>query len=320
MQSQSLNMFVIHYESMNAALNNWVFSCIRVPFLSILNTQYLEIDLTSYSINSKMINDVYIRLETRVSGFIKGLYEEDAFEKLDSNIISYLSLIVTNNAYIPKEFFNIFTYSRLQTENQELKNLNDNQMKMILACYIICQILCKNILLDQNFSQNSLKSTRVKNNLKMCASVIYRTTIEYFKKNCPILRKITDMSKFSDLEGEANDKNLNKKVLYEEKNPEGEIDPSYLEACKKFEKINDDKKKQINEKLNFEDLTKVIEKIQKLNPDGNPDEIECINKACYQPKDLVSFYKLAEKNKYDMSNLIIELLDKLIGILDVAKQ
>lgn len=319
MHSQSLNMFVLNYESMNTALNNWVFSCIRVPFLSILNTQYLEIDLTSYSVNSKSITDVYIRLETRVSGFIKCLFEEESLEKLDVHLKSYLNLLITNNAFIPKEFFNIFCYSRLTTENQELKNLNDYQMKMILACYIICQILCKNILIDQNFSQNSINSTRVKNNLKMCASVIYRSTIDYFSKNCPILRKITDMATYIDTEGDDSQKNSNRKMLYDniEKNPEGEIDPSYLEACKKFEKIHEEKQKQLMEKFNSDDILKVIEKIQKFSPDSNPNEIECIHKAVYQPKDLTSFYKMAEKNKYDLSSLLIEFLDKLIGNLNV---
>ena len=323
--NQSIKLFINYYESMNNNLATWVFTCVRTPYISIINTEGLNIDIASYGnisdLNQNKIEDVYIRLETRLTGFIKSLYEDDALNKIDQSIISYLSLIVTKDAYIPKEFFTLFEYSRIKTFNQELQFLNEKQSQMILAVYILVKILCKNILLDNQFNKSASLSNATKNNYKICASIIYRSVIDYFKGVCPVVRRINNMVSFKD------DKEISrahassmekKKLLYEinESKPQGEVDLSYLEACKKY----DANKKNLNLNISKEDgkaLEKVVEKIQKYEPDTDELEIEAINKICYKSADLKTFQRFAEKNKYVLSKYIAIFLEKLISKLEV---
>lgn len=318
---QTLTFFINYYESMNKALKDWIFTCIRTPYLNILNSPNLYLDLSSYVPKSKTvpkdIESTYIRLETRVLGFIKILGEQESFHKMDQNLINYLSVLITNNTFVPKEFFTLFEYSRLTTENSEIINLNENQMHMILGVYIICKILCKDILIDQIFSEGSVTATRTKYNYKMCGSVLYYYMIEYIKKLCPVLRKIDKMENFSD----ASKNTLTKKYLYEtdkKKNPNGPISKSYKDSCLKYAKQN----KQYMGVMSASDqktLKKIITKIPKYQPDTNDQDIEGISRLMYSQTKLQGFNSIALNNKFELENLLVDFLNKLINVLDVRK-
>jgi hypothetical protein len=325
--NQSVKLFINYYESMHNSLSSWVFNCIRTPYISIINTEDLNINISSYGdiseSNLNKIGDVYIRLETRLTGFMKSLYEDGVIDKLDSSLISYLSLIVTKDAFIPKSFFTLFEYSRIKTTNQELGELNHNQIRMILAIYILVKILCKGILLDNQFNKNSNLKISVKKNYKICASIIYRTVIDYFKGFCPTIRKINNFESFDDSKVYQSDfpnkDNYEiKKALFHNAEPiidQSEIDPNFLEACKRYQT---NKKNNLN--ISDEDkraLEKVIEKIPKLNPDTDDLEIEVINNMCYKAKELNSFKLFAERENYDLSKFMLIFLEKLISRLEV---
>jgi hypothetical protein len=327
--NQSVKLFINYYESMHNSLSSWVFNCIRTPYISIINTEGLNINIASFGdvseSNLNKIEDVYLRLEIRLTGLMKSLYEDGVLDKLDSSLISYLSLIVTKDAFIPKSFFTLFEYSRIKTVNQEIVELNNNQIKMILAVYILVKILCKAILLDNQFNKNTNLKVSIKNNYKICASIIYRSVIDYFKVFCPAVRKINNFESFDDHKISSrvlNDEISNKKTLFnnaEQVFVETEIDPSYLEACKKY-KAN---KKHNNLSISDEDkkaLEKVIEKIPKLSPDTDDLEIEAINNMCYKASELKSFKRFAEKDNYDLSQFMIIFLEKLINKLEVKSK
>jgi hypothetical protein len=238
----SLKLFINYYESIESTLGQWVFSSIRTPYLSILNFENLKIDITdNINLNNKEeVDQRWLKLETRLDGIMNHLTDNITENKLGTNLIAFLNLIITNNSYIPKEFFTLYEYCRINTVNSELQDLDNPKKQMILCIYILCKILCKNILLDQQYSKGAIRMSNVKKNYKMCASVIYRGVVDSFRNNCPVKRRITEIIKFDDSHKFTN---LVGKHFYElNKNPVEPIDPSYSEACKLYGKKESDKR------------------------------------------------------------------------------
>jgi hypothetical protein len=308
---------------MDANLSQWIFTCIRTPYLSILNFESLDINLTTYGNFSKGISkpaeDTYIKLETRLNGFINKISENIKDEKLDSNLVSYLNVLITEESFVPKEFFVLFEYCRINTQDNLLKNILENQKQMILCVYIFCKIICKNILLEKQFGKGAVNSNKVNNNFKMCASVIYRGVIDYFKSKCNIVRKIKNIKDFKDLPAEFSNR---KKVFYDIlfKKPVGAVDKSYTDVCKRVAtrstaSITDPLITKKEEKM----LQNTIEKMPVYEPDANENEIDCIFKQVYQPKELTGYNTLAEKHKYDINALMIQCIDKLINFINSYK-
>jgi hypothetical protein len=301
---------------MNKNLTNWIFSCVRTPYMSILNTKDLDINMANYSINKNNIPkstlDIYIRLETRVLGFLKNLSSDESLQRIEESLKIYLSLLITNNTFLAKEFFTLFEYTRLNTINGELIDLSINQKYLIMGVYLICKILIKEILIDQIFSEGVVRSREVTNNYKICASIIYRSLINYLKENCPIVRQIKQISSFSD--ENKNARNINKKLYEEYKNPQPPIDKSYSEACEKYNLrhqydgiLNPDEKKS---------LIKLIKKFPKFDPDRIDSDIESINNLLFKENELTCFYTVASTQNFDLGKIIIEFLDKIINLLE----
>jgi hypothetical protein len=305
---------------MDSSLNQWVFSCIRMPFLSIINVENLDLNITNYNVATKEGENAFIRLETRLKGFLKNLKDAIQEDRIDTNIIAFLNILITDDSYIPKEFFVLFEYSRITTENNLLKNLDEYQKQMILAVYIFCKIICKNILIEGKFSQGLDINARTKNNFKMCATVFYRGVIDYFKEKCEILRNIKNMKSYND--NLNKNESSNRKKLYDnyiQRLPNKEIDKSYLNACRKYEGKN----KSIGDSLipikDMVNLKKIVEKMPKFEPDGNVNEIEIIFKNVYTLKELVGYILISEKYRFDISSEIVEFILILINYINLKK-
>jgi hypothetical protein len=118
----SVKLFVNYYETIINEINGWIFSSIRTPYLSILNFQELKIDLTD-KVKIEELRDRYVKLEIRINGIIKSISDNITEEKMSNLILSFLNTIITNNSFIPYQFFTLFELSRINTVDGELRYL-----------------------------------------------------------------------------------------------------------------------------------------------------------------------------------------------------
>ncbi len=92
------------------------------------------------------LNNKYIKLETRLKEIISHLMLNTTEDKLDNNVLSYISLLISQGSVIPHKFFTLFELSRIETISNELINVNERQQKMIVCFYILIKILIHSIL------------------------------------------------------------------------------------------------------------------------------------------------------------------------------
>jgi hypothetical protein len=112
------------------------------------------------NVNSE-IKESYIKLETRLKGFMDNLILNTNKNTIGVSIISFLKLITTNYSCIPFRIFTMFEITRLGININTLSTFNNNQMAMVLCFYILIKILVKRILIENNGSTN-IKSTGIK--------------------------------------------------------------------------------------------------------------------------------------------------------------
>jgi hypothetical protein len=153
----------------------------------------------------------------------------------------------------------------------------------------------------------------------MITSVIYKTVVEYYRDLCPVVRKINDISKFSDKL--IKNKSQICRYFY---NPEDKIDHlsgsadihrKYLIACRKQER----KKMASSESLvNVEDMrtmAKIAQRMPLYSPDTDMHEIENINEQLYSQKELEIWTKMSKENGYDLRGEITKFISKLLKMI-----
>ena len=104
------------------------------------------------------------------------------------------------------------------------------------------------------------------------------------------------------------------------KRPSNEVDKSYLNACRKYESKNRANRDSIITNKDLGNLKKIKGKMPKFDPDSNPNEIEIINKQVFTLKELSGYKNIAEKHKFDISNEIVEFVNRFISYINLKKQ
>jgi len=77
-------------------------------------------------------------------------------EFLDDDMMKLLTIITSNNATIPIEFYTLFENRRLEIINSEVVNISVNQKRMVILIYIIVKILVKYILIDSKYAKGKV--------------------------------------------------------------------------------------------------------------------------------------------------------------------
>ena len=194
----SVRYYINNFEDMDIILKKLVYNTIKEPFLEILNNSQLNINLT---FDNEDNHEVYYLLQDYIKRIMKGFYTK-FFNGISSEILSYLSLYITNYSFIPKDFFTTFELVRFRTnETGEFIELDDDSRKMILIFYIFIKILLRNIFLELIFNQADRKklSLNTKLNIKMLVSVLYRAIIKNLTKNCATKTNLDDLEKAEDM-------------------------------------------------------------------------------------------------------------------------
>ena len=194
----SVTYYLNNYEDMDIILKKLVYNTVKDPFLEILNDSELNLNLTY---DNEDNHEVYYSLQEYIERIMKG-FNTKFFDGLSGEMLSYLSLYVTNHCFIPKDFFTTFELVRFRTtETGEFIELDDNSRKMILTFYIFIKILLRNIFLELLFNQADRKklSLNSKLNIKMLVSVLYRSIIKNLSKNCVTKTNLDDIEDAEDM-------------------------------------------------------------------------------------------------------------------------
>ena len=189
--------FIENYYDMDLILKKLVFFSIKDTFEDIISNKKITLDLISEKKNKE---EIYLNLQKYLEKIIKGL-NDNFFEGLNKKMKKYLSIFITNYSYIPSEFFTLFELVRFKTSlTGDLIDLNHNQRIMILGFYIIIKIMIKDLFLKMVFHQNIIDrlSKKIKSNIKIINSIIYRELIHLFIKNCDIKRNKNDIETMID--------------------------------------------------------------------------------------------------------------------------
>ena len=194
----TVTYYINNFEDMDIILKKLVYNCIKEPFVEILNDSDLNLNLTY---DNEDNHAVYYTLQEYLERIMKG-FNTKFFEGISGEMLSYLSLYVTNHCFIPKDFFTTFELVRFRTtETGEFIELDDNSRKMILTFYIFIKILLRNIFLELIFNQADRKKLTLgpKLNLKMIVSVFYRTIIKNLTKKCITKTNLDDIEDAEDM-------------------------------------------------------------------------------------------------------------------------
>ena len=194
----TVSYYINNFEDMDIILKKLVYNTVKEPLLEILNDTKLNINFTYYNEDN---DEVYKLLQDYIERIING-FNTKFFNGVSSKMLSYLSLYVTNQSFIPKEFFTTFELVRFRTtETGEFIELDDNNRKMILIFYIFIKILLRNVFLELMFNKAVRKklSWNVKLNIKMLVSILYRSIIKNLTKNCGAKTNLDNLEETEDI-------------------------------------------------------------------------------------------------------------------------
>jgi len=194
----SVSYYINNFEDMDIILKKLVYNTVKEPLLEILNDTELNINLTY---DNEDNHEVFNLLQDYIERIING-FNTKFFNGVSGEMLSYLALYVTNQSFIPKDFFTTFELVRFRTtETGEFIELDDNNRKMILIFYIFIKILLRNIFLELIFNQADRKklTLNAKLNVKMLVSVLYRSIIKNLTKNCVTKTNLDDLEEAEDM-------------------------------------------------------------------------------------------------------------------------
>ena len=194
----SVSYFLTYYEDMDIILKKNIYYAIVEPFTEIITNKTLDLNVVIERDVDQ--HQIYIDLQDYLKRIIKGL-QTKFFQGISDSMLKYLSLFISNYSYIPSDFFTLFELVRFKTtETGEFIDLNKSERIMILGFYIIIKILLRNLFLEMIFTQNniSMLNKRIKLNIKMVVSVLFRGLIKYFRKECVTRRNLEDLDRIVD--------------------------------------------------------------------------------------------------------------------------
>ena len=196
---------------MDLILKKLVFYSIKDIYEEIIKNNDINLNLIKEKSQNKK-QEIYFNLQNYLEKIIKGL-NENFFDGTSKQMLKYLSIYITDYSYIPSDFFTMFELIRINIlQTGEIIGLNDNQRIMILGFYIIIKIMLRYLFLEMNFHKYLIQNLtkKIKLNIKIIVSVIYRGLINLFKNECEIKREIDDIEKNIDTTNFM-------KVIYEKK-------------------------------------------------------------------------------------------------------
>ena len=206
-----VSYYIENVENMDLILKKLVFYSIKDIYEEIIKNNDINLNLIKEKSQNKK-QEIYFNLQNYLEKIIKGL-NENFFDGTSKQMLKYLSIYITDYSYIPSDFFTMFELIRINIlQTGEIIGLNDNQRIMILGFYIIIKIMLRYLFLEMNFHKYLIQNLtkKIKLNIKIIVSVIYRGLINLFKNECEIKREIDDIEKNIDTTNFM-------KVIYEKK-------------------------------------------------------------------------------------------------------
>lgn len=181
---------------------------------------------------------------------------------------------------------------------------------MILSFYVLVKILLKSVLVDHDYAQGAVRSSQVKGNYRIIASIFYHTIRDIFLKECPLIRNVPNLEQFDDRINVSRKKEWPFAALQEDLVV---TNPPY---AKIIEKYNRNKNKDL---VSFKVESRVIKKAESKMPDLSPDTklegVECLENALYTKDQLGLYYTLAGNNNFDLEVKVREWIEKYFSLV-----
>ena len=193
-----IKYFLLYFEDMDIIIKKLIYNTVRRPLLLILKNKHADLNI---AIEKEDAKEIFLDIKEFIEAIIKN-FNTIFFNGISENILSFLALFVSNYSFIYQDFFTTFELIRFETSKTgDFINLNNNQRKMILAFYLYVKILLKNIFLELIFNQNCIKNLnkKIKLNIKMIVSILYRGLINYFRENVDAIKNVEELEKINDI-------------------------------------------------------------------------------------------------------------------------
>jgi hypothetical protein len=184
--------------------------------------------------------------------------------------------------------------------------LKEQQKSMIYSIHIILKILTNFILIEMNYSPD-VKSSTIRKNLKIIASVIYHETISLYTEHCKIEQEVTNTEKLV----------LSQKLRGKRKERipiKAGVERSYARALKVYnEKVK--KQEETGDEISTL-LSNINTKLQNYMPDNNPNQVEFILKSLYTKDEIKVYYSQSE---FNLKELFYDWVKQLILVIHKVK-
>lgn len=176
------------------------------------------------------------------------------------------------------------------------------------------KILCRACLLEHKFSGGLVKNSKVAENFKVVASIIYWSIINIFRGALEVNREIGNPETYSDYIPQK--ELLRKRVLYKPKSLKNAKEKKYRKAFIDYEErhngiITDEENKVVK---------KALKKLPNNIPDTLTDEVEFLSKDLHQEEELMQFFEMAEARGFYVNRILKEWVVKLREILPEVSQ
>ncbi len=227
---------------------------------------------------NKSLNFTILQINQKIESLFTDLSNYISEDNISNEMQDFYKFVSGNNNFIPYTFYSLFELSRLSTSKGFIKNVNDNQKKMIIGTYIIIKILLNYYMLDYNFLKEEDKKKvdeDTKINLKLISSIIYHQLIEMNKSVCKVIESIPDRPK------------------------------------KLNEQLNISKDIKVL-------IQKVEKNFLKGDPDTNENTIEYIELKLFPPAEFQKYTNGNKDTDFSVSKVIYDFINKFFNFMEKA--
>ena len=225
---------------------------------------------------NKSLNFTISQINQKIESLFNDLSNYISEDNISNEMQDFYKFITGKNNFVPYTFFSLFELSRLSSSGGYIKNVNDNQKKMIIGIYVIIKILLNYCMLEYNFlkeeNKNKLEEDS-KINLKLISSIIYYQIIGMNKSICKVVQPIPDIPK----------------------------------------KINEQLSVSNDVKILIE---KVESNFLKGDPDTNENTIEYIELKLYPASEFKKYTDGIKENDFSLNKVIYDFINKFFNFME----
>ena len=225
---------------------------------------------------NKSLNFTILQINQKIESLFNALSNNISEDNISNEMQDFYKFITGKSNFVPYTFYSLFELSRLSSSGGYIKNVNDNQKKMIIGIYVVIKILINYYMLEYNFLTEDAKDKideDTKINIKLISSIIYHQLIEMNKSVCKVVQSIPDRPK----------------------------------------KINEQLNVSQDIKILIE---KVEKNFLKGDPDTNENNIQYIELKLFPPSEFKKYTDGIKETDFSLSKVIYDFINKFFNFME----